>query len=76
MKKVTKDSSLGTLLQWWCINLQTANFLGDILVERRVLQTGKWRRGVGSMALEDTEASSSKAYVPSFMLQYPSGLRK
>jgi len=35
MKKVTKDLSLGTLLQWWCINLQTANFLGDILVERR-----------------------------------------
>src|SRR5690606_3681473 len=29
-----KNSSLGTLLQRWCINMQTANFLGDTLAER------------------------------------------
>jgi len=34
-KKETKNSSLGNLLQRLCINLQTANFLGDFGAERR-----------------------------------------
>ncbi|MEH6308000.1 hypothetical protein RYH73_20255 [Olivibacter sp. CPCC 100613] len=64
--------------------MQTANFLGDIAAERGLLLlTGRIiifspniALRVGKTALEDTEATSSKAFASLIMLHYPSGLRK
>ncbi|MEH6307045.1 hypothetical protein RYH73_15460 [Olivibacter sp. CPCC 100613] len=64
--------------------MQTANFLGDIAAERGLLLlTGRIMifspniaLRVGKMALEDTEATSSKAFARLFIWQYASGLRK